>query len=265
MFYKKKQLFSVAERECCARRRVILLIKNAFISLLLLPNMQTNSSNESLCDVSSTDELPDLFEFIASDEEEDETLAWQDITIGGFKVALPAHKVAVWESSLLMSEWIINNPHTVRGKTVMELGCGLGLPSIAAALSGAKSVLATDLSPQAISELDAAIKYNSDRYPELNVVVGDILDWCKADTSPFPTVDVVIAADVNYNRAFVQPLTNAILRHRNPSTPLYLATRLGRVSLKEALESLSSKLTLKDKTNLYVDPDRTHVLYKFNN
>eukprot|EP01060_Flectonema_neradi_P014334 TRINITY_DN21027_c0_g1_i1.p1 TRINITY_DN21027_c0_g1~~TRINITY_DN21027_c0_g1_i1.p1 ORF type:complete len:241 (+),score=52.40 TRINITY_DN21027_c0_g1_i1:49-723(+) len=223
--------------------------------------MQTNSSTESLDN--SFDELPDIFEFVGSDEEEDEVLTWEDLSVGKYKVSLPSHKIAVWESSMLMAEWIIQNPDFVKGKTVMELGCGLGLPSIAAALSGAKSVLATDMSQKAISELEQAAAYNATKYPALRTISGGILDWCEADKSPFPKVDVIIAADVNYNRAFVKPLTNAILRHRTASTPLYLATRLGRVSLPEALESLSQNLTLRNKTNLYSDDERTHVLFHF--
>jgi 2-polyprenyl-3-methyl-5-hydroxy-6-metoxy-1,4-benzoquinol methylase len=82
---------------------------------------------------------------------------------------------------------------------VLELGCGLGAPSIVAARSGA-SVLATDGAADAVAFAAHALA--------LNEVVADvaIVDWAAqgealVDLGPF---DVVLAADVLYTRANVE-------------------------------------------------------------
>jgi predicted nicotinamide N-methyase len=82
---------------------------------------------------------------------------------------------------------------------VLELGCGLGAPSIAAALAGA-SVLATDGSSDAVAF--AAHSF------ALNEAVGEVAvaDWesegeALIERGPW---DVVLAADVFYTRANVE-------------------------------------------------------------
>src|SRR3954454_14162542 len=54
----------------------------------------------------------------------------------------------VWPSSAALARAI--GPRALRGARTVELGCGLGLPSIAAALAGAR-VLATDWSQAAVA------------------------------------------------------------------------------------------------------------------
>jgi predicted nicotinamide N-methyase len=96
----------------------------------------------------------------------------------------------LWPSSLALARAI--SGRALRGARTLELGCGLGLPSIAAALAGGR-VLATDWSPQAI-ELTGV---NADRNgADLETLV---CSW----TDPDPLLerapwDLVLAADVLY-------------------------------------------------------------------
>jgi predicted nicotinamide N-methyase len=53
----------------------------------------------------------------------------------------------LWSSSIALAHDVARR--SLRGARVVELGCGLGLPSIAAALAGGR-VLATDWSPEAV-------------------------------------------------------------------------------------------------------------------
>ena len=50
----------------------------------------------------------------------------------------------IWLSSALLSHYIANHKEVVQNKTVVELGCGCGLPGIVASKCGAKSVYLTD-------------------------------------------------------------------------------------------------------------------------
>ena len=54
----------------------------------------------------------------------------------------------LWPSAVALARVVARRPLT--GRRVLELGCGLGLPSIAAALGGGR-VLATDWSPEAVA------------------------------------------------------------------------------------------------------------------
>ena len=54
----------------------------------------------------------------------------------------------LWPSALALARRL--SRRALRGARVLELGCGLGLPSIAAALAGGR-VLATDWSPEAVA------------------------------------------------------------------------------------------------------------------
>ena len=79
---------------------------------------------------------------------------------------------------------------SLRGASVLELGCGLALPSFAAAAAGGR-VTASDWSPSAL----ALVSENAVRN---EVVVSTLeLDWF-APPAELPWFDLVIAADVLY-------------------------------------------------------------------
>ena len=81
----------------------------------------------------------------------------------------------------------------LEGKSVLELGCGNGLCSLAAAASGAASVLATDLSADALGlTADAA------KAAQLPVATAE-LDL--GGPEPLPPADLVVAADLLYDEA----------------------------------------------------------------
>eukprot|EP01061_Rhynchopus_euleeides_P042317 TRINITY_DN73859_c0_g1_i1.p1 TRINITY_DN73859_c0_g1~~TRINITY_DN73859_c0_g1_i1.p1 ORF type:complete len:241 (+),score=82.68 TRINITY_DN73859_c0_g1_i1:57-725(+) len=204
-----------------------------------------------------------VFDFVGSDEEYDEVEGWREVKVGAFTLELPINRVHVWDSSSMLAEWIVANPESVQGKEVLELGCGLGLPALAAALAGAARVVATDLSEFSVAQLTKAVEHNSKRYPQLACLKASVLDWFKADESTLDTFTCIIAADVNYERCLTEPLTNTVLRHIGHNAPLYLASRSGRVSLNDSLSSLASHLTLLSTKDLFVDEDKHHLLYVF--
>ncbi|CAM9151666.1 unnamed protein product, partial [Ectocarpus fasciculatus] len=50
-----------------------------------------------------------------------------------------------WDCSLVLAKYLDQRPEEVRGKRVLELGCGVGLPGVAAAVVGATEVILTDM------------------------------------------------------------------------------------------------------------------------
>ena len=110
----------------------------------------------------------------------------------------------LWPSAELLARTVITRAlHSAR---VVELGCGLGLPSLAAALAGGR-VLATDWSAQAVE----AVRVNAER----NHLTLDTLvcAWQEPDEllarGPW---DLVLAADVLYERRNVALLLNLLAR-----------------------------------------------------
>lgn len=91
-------------------------------------------------------------------------------------------------------------PERLEGVRVLELGCGLGLPSLVAARRGAE-VVATDWADQALELLATNAARNGVQ------VARRHLDWTRppADLVAAPP-DLVLAADVAYEQRNVEPL-----------------------------------------------------------
>src|SRR3954449_9303967 len=98
----------------------------------------------------------------------------------------------LWPSGVALARAV--SARGVGGLRVLELGCGLALPSIVAALGGAE-VLATDWSPAAIELAAENAARNGAR------LETQIVGW--ADPAPLverAPWDVVLASDVLYER-----------------------------------------------------------------
>jgi predicted nicotinamide N-methyase len=112
----------------------------------------------------------------------------------------------LWPSSLALARAI--GGRALRGARTLELGCGLGLPSIAAALAGGR-VLATDWSAEAVAMTAANAERNGARLETL------VCSW----TAPQPLLDrapwdLIIGSDLLYEQ-------------RNADVLLELLPRLG--------------------------------------
>jgi predicted nicotinamide N-methyase len=104
----------------------------------------------------------------------------------------------LWPSaSVLARELALEPPE--RGAQVLELGCGLALPSIVAARDGAE-VLATDGASDAVAFAAHALALNE---VEANVARADWVEHADALAARGPW-DLVLASDVLYTRANVQ-------------------------------------------------------------
>src|SRR3954447_14592007 len=116
----------------------------------------------------------------------------------------------LWPAGTALAEAL---PADLRGRRVVELGCGLGLPSLVAAARGAR-VLATDWATKALELLEL----NAQR----NGLSLDVADARWDDPQRFGSGwDLVLAADVLYE-------------HRNVPQLLALLERLdGEILLAE--------------------------------
>lgn len=127
----------------------------------------------------------------------------------------------VWSSALGMVEYLSRNPELVRGKEVLEVGAGLGLPSLYAA-QFARSVIVSDYLPDAVELLAANIS-------DLSNVSATLLDW--RDIPSLLRPEVLLLSDINYEpEAFSELLTMikhflSLDTHILISTPQRIMTR----------------------------------------
>lgn len=98
-----------------------------------------------------------------------------------------------WPGGQALARYILDRPVVVRNKTVLDVASGSGIVAIAAAMAGAKIVLANDIDPFSLASIslnatlnDVAVETNG-----LDLTGGAVPDdW-----------DVVLAGDVFYERA----------------------------------------------------------------
>ncbi len=105
----------------------------------------------------------------------------------------PPYWAFCWASGQVLARQILDNPHWVKNKTVIDFGAGSGVVGIAAKMAGAARVLLCDLDQQA---LDVAL-LNAD----LNAVAleyYDDFDACLQNQGL--ATDVITVADVFYDR-----------------------------------------------------------------
>ena len=109
----------------------------------------------------------------------------------------------LWPSAIALSRFILNNEELFNGKSVLELGCGLGLTSLSLASLDCKSFLTTDYEQDALDILKENFLLNGFRAPQLK-----LLDWREPALSA--RYDVIIASDVLYEERFFLPLQRLI-------------------------------------------------------
>jgi predicted nicotinamide N-methyase len=141
-----------------------------------------------------------LDELLAEDDPEEERLPfWTQL----------------WPSGTALARTVAGRP--LAGRRVLELGCGLGLVSVAAALAGGE-VLAVDRSPEAVTFTAANAARNG---AQVRTAV------CAFD-QPEPLLaeapwDLVLAADVLYTRENVNAASRLFHRLVAPTGTLILA------------------------------------------
>lgn len=101
-----------------------------------------------------------------------------------------------WAGGQGLARYILDHPETVAGKSVVDFASGSGLVAIAAALAGAKSVLAVDIDPWART----AVRLNAKANGVSVDFSGDDLIGQSLD------VDLLLAGDVFYDRDFAAAL-----------------------------------------------------------
>lgn len=113
----------------------------------------------------------------------------------------PPYWAFAWAGGQALARYILDTPGLVAGKAVLDLGCGSGLTAIAAAKSGAASVLAADIDRLALASvaLNAALN-------DISIATTDA-DLLARPPEPF---GAVLVGDLFYERELAERVTTFI-------------------------------------------------------
>ena len=127
------------------------------------------------------------------------TIAQGTNSAGGGSSVSGRTGVAVWNSGILLTRLLdeINQSSSIfKEKTVLELGCGAGLASIALAKFGSSSVLATDANGEVVWLAKQNLVLNNIS----SVATTAELHWGLLDAFEYDSVaDIVVGSDLTYN------------------------------------------------------------------
>jgi len=161
----------------------------------------------------------------------------------------------LWPSSRILAERLLDEqiPSDVRPR-LLELGCGLGLVTIAALTAGF-DVLATDYYADALRFTELNAREATSRAPATRLV-----DW-RHFPDDLGTFDRVVAADVLYEHAYAPLITDAIARTLRPTGVALIADpgRIGASAFRTGLASHGLRLAALDEREFRDGPVRQQI------
>lgn len=155
------------------------------------------------------------------------------------KTGLP-YGVALWPSSLALAYELASQAESLAGKTLLELGAGVGLPGLIARHLGAE-VVQTDFDSMALSVC------------ELNAQVNQIegIEWRQADWREFEDqngYDFIIGSDILYGVPLHPHLKDIFQTRLAPGGHVLIAdpSRMGSTEFFDDLHGLGWAIEVSD-------------------
>ncbi len=166
----------------------------------------------------------------------------------------------IWPSSRVLADVLLSE-NAPKGKTLLELGCGLGLVSLAATLAGFR-VLATDYYDAALSFARHNVEQNTAKRTRLKTL---LLNWREVPAE-LKEFDYIVASDVLYEKEYGALVADIFSRLLKPSGTALMADP-GRIAASEFLghcEVLGLNLAAHERVPI-VDCERNQTIdvYRF--
>ncbi len=160
----------------------------------------------------------------------------------------------VWESSILLARLAYS--FELKERRILEVGCGLGLPSLMLSLRGA-DISATDYHPEVESFMKANVLLN-----DCKNIPFFLADWNADQKIAYPdfgTFDLIIASDLMYERGHAELLASFIDSHAKPVCEVIIADpgrgQLGRFGRLMAERGYTSAAIAPTSAVLLPGPD----------
>ena len=159
----------------------------------------------------------------------------------------------VWPSAMALAEYILSNQNEFRHKNAIELGCGIGLVGIAATLAAA-NVTFSDYEKDALN-------FTENNY-FLNFGKGAkaiLLDWRNPNHNIH--YEIVIAADILYEKRFLEPVYNTLNKLVKENGRVYIAEP-NRTIAKSFFDLMINGFELIEKKSISNNKSVTLYIYK---
>lgn len=142
--------------------------------------------------------------------------------------------VKIWEASVMMAN-LMASMKPVPGARVLELGAGLAVPGIAAAVYG-HEVTVTDYEDEILDfvKVSAAVNGCEDR------ITCRKLDWLEPEAEGLGQFECIIGSEILFHERFFKPLQHVFQKLLAPNGVIFMAHRLERKSLAPFLRLCSS-------------------------
>jgi predicted nicotinamide N-methyase len=127
----------------------------------------------------------------------------------------------IWPSGIALAAAIAHRPERIRGRRVLELGCGVGITAAIALVHGA-CLTVTDYAPESLLLARMTCLRHTGREPDATRQIN-WRDPSIADLTAEGRYDVILGADLLYERRDVAPLLGAIDALLAPTGALWLA------------------------------------------
>lgn len=106
----------------------------------------------------------------------------------------------VWRGALLLADYVLSHPNSFKGKTILELGSGVGLTSIVASFL-ADQVICTDIRGM-LKLIRRNFMRNLD-HMKSKFIIAEVdflnLDWSERLQKDLDAASIILAADVIYD------------------------------------------------------------------
>ncbi len=123
----------------------------------------------------------------------------------------------MWEAGVGLSQFL--TPQMCEGKKILEIGCGLALPSFVAAKHGA-NVIATDFH----ADVPLFLKKNqSENAVSFHYEVMNWRDEVERTKTSLGTFDLVLGSDILYESQHPEQVAKALIAFLNPGGKIILA------------------------------------------
>jgi predicted nicotinamide N-methyase len=159
----------------------------------------------------------------------------------------------LWPAAEALSVFLNDHFKVIQNKSILELGCGLGYPSLVASHLGAK-VLATDFHPNVEEYFFRNCRHSciSCDYQRLN--------W-RADRNFERSFDIVMGSDVLYESKHANEVAEGLIRFLKPGGKILLSDP-GRNYLQPFLSAMKEKGFI-EEMNLITVQDKDVFVFLF--
>lgn len=159
----------------------------------------------------------------------------------------------LWPASEALAVYLAEHPQLVKNKSVLELGCGLGLPSLVASHIGGK-VLATDFHPDVGDYFKRNCRHSSIDcdYKRLN--------W-REDRGDLGLFDVVIGSDVLYESKHPREVALGLLKFVRPGGLIILSDP-GRAYVQKFVKAMNEEGIQEEMSFIAID-GKENFIFRF--